>query len=127
MIGAGGLLLAPEPTMLTKVGGVALGAYSADITQSGPRQAWTGHETETMTYYATAGVARELGAPEETAETIARGVDIVVPIALSGGLAAARIAAIRGGRVALIEHEAATGSRLGGHTILKPSVSPTRN
>ena len=119
MVGAGFMLLAPEPTMLTKAGGAALGTYAVDFTQSGLRQAWTGRETETLTYEATAAASRALGAEDDIAEKIARGVDIAVPLALSVGVAACRIAAIRGGRIALIEHEAEAGSRIGGHTILK--------
>jgi hypothetical protein len=45
-------------------------------------------------------------------------VDIAVPLMVSLGLGAARIAAIRVGRISLVEHEAAAGSRLGRHTIL---------
>lgn len=38
---------------------------------------------------------------------------------MSAWLGAARLAAVRGGRIALAEHEAQAGSRVGGHTILK--------
>lgn len=44
---------------------------------------------------------------------------MAVPIALSLGLGAARVAAIRIGRIKLIEHESVTGLKPGGHTILK--------
>jgi hypothetical protein len=46
-------------------------------------------------------------------------VDIGVPLSTSVFLGAARVAAVRVGRIHLIEHEALAGSKLGGHTIAK--------
>lgn len=120
MVGAAALLLAPEPTGATKVGGYALGAYGADVASTGLWQLWTGQPQKTLTNQAAAALARSLGADPETADNIGTGVDIAVPVALSLGLGAMRIAAIRAGRISLIEHEAeAVAPRLGGHTILK--------
>lgn len=45
--------------------------------------------------------------------------DVAVPVALSLGAGAARIAAIRTGRIKLIQHESVTGHTPGGHAILK--------
>ncbi len=118
-LGAGALLLTPEPTMATKVGGVALGLHGADTLQSGGRQLWTGRETRTLTSEGTAALAAALGVDEATAARIGEGVDLAVPIALSLGLGALRVAAVRGGRVVLAEHEAVTLRGVGGHTILK--------
>jgi hypothetical protein len=117
VIGAGALLVAPDPTLLTKVGAGALGASGLDNAQAGARQAWSGGATDTLTYAAAAGAARSFGADEEAAEQIGRGFDIAVPLALSLGLGALRIAAVRAGRVELATHEAVQGSRVGGHTI----------
>ncbi|MEO0463803.1 MAG: RNase A-like domain-containing protein [Pseudomonadota bacterium] len=116
-LGGGALLAVPEPTMLTKVGGGALGLHGIDMMQSGARQAWTGLETDTLTSDTTTAIAEQLGVDAETAERIGDGVDLAVPIVVSAGLAAVRIAAVRGGRISLAAHEAASGSRLGGHTI----------
>jgi hypothetical protein len=118
-LGAAALLLTPEPTTVTKIGGVALGAHGADTMQSGGRQLWTGQDTRTLTSEGTATLAQLLGVNEASAREIGEGVDTAVPIALTFGLGAARLATVRGGRIILAEHEAATGSRLGGHTILK--------
>lgn len=118
-LGAAGLLLAPEPTTLTKVGGIALGAHGADTMQSGGRQLWTGRDTGTLTSDGTAALAQVLGVSEESARRIGEGVDMTVPIALSFGLGAVRLIGVRGGRIVLAEHEALVGSRVGGHTILK--------
>ena len=118
-LGAGALILAPEPTTATKFAGVALGVHGADTMQSGSRQLMTGREVRTNISEGTAALARSLGVSENSAREIGEGVDMAVPIALSLGLGAARLAAVRGGRIVLAEHEAAAGSRLGGHTILK--------
>lgn len=118
-LGAGALLLTPEPTMVTKVGGAALGLHGADTLQSGGRQLWTGHETNTFTSDGSAALARALGVDEATAHNIGEGIDAAVPIALTLGIGAARLAAVRGGRIVLAEHEAATLRGIGGHTIAR--------
>lgn len=118
-LGAGALLLAPEPTMVTKVGGVALGAHGADTMQSGARQLWTGQDTRTLTSEGSAALAQVLGVDEGTARRVGEGVDMAVPIALTLGLGAARLAAVRGGRIILAEHEAAVLRGVGGHTIAR--------
>jgi len=119
IIGSGFLLAAPEPTGATKVGGVALGAHGVDTLQSGFRQAISGHEQQSLTQQGVAALARELGTDEATASNIGMWVDIAVPVAVSLGVGAARIVAVRGGRIVLAEHEALAGSRVGGHTIYK--------
>ncbi len=112
VLGGGVLLFTPEPTMLTKVGGSVLGAHGVDTFQAGVRQAWTGHETKTLTNDSSAALAELLGADEATAKRIGDGVDLAVPLLVASALAAARIAAIRAGRISLAAHEAQ-----GGHTI----------
>jgi len=114
VLGGGALLLAPEPTALTKIGGATLGAHGIDTFQAGIRQAWTGLQTDTVTSDGTTALAEALGVDSATAERIGDGVDLVVPIAVAGALAAARIAAVRSGRISLAVHEAQ-----GGHTIAR--------
>jgi Bacterial CdiA-CT RNAse A domain len=118
MVGAAGLLLAPEPTMATKVGGAALGIHGSDTISTGMRQVWTGQPQRTLTEQGGTALARKAGASPKTAEAVGVGVDIAVPLAVSIGVSAARIAAIRStGRISLIEHEAVAG--VGGHTIAR--------
>jgi hypothetical protein len=114
VIGGGALLLVPEPTMVTKVGGSALGLHGIDSFQAGARQAWNGVDTDTLTSDGTTALAQLLGVDKETAERIGDGVDLLVPMAVAGALVAARVAAIRAGRISLAAHEAQ-----GGHTIAR--------
>jgi hypothetical protein len=114
VIGGGALLLVPEPTTLTKIGGGALGIHGVDSLQAGARQAWSGIDTDTLTSDGTTALAQLLGVDEETAERIGDGVDLLVPIAVAGALVAARVAAVRAGQISLAAHEAQ-----GGHTIAR--------
>jgi hypothetical protein len=119
MVGAGALLLLPDPTLATKAGGVALAAHGADTTSAGFWQLWSGRPQRSLTEEGAARLAGSLGADPATAGRIGTGVDIAVPLAVTFGLGALRIAAVRGGRIVLAEHEAAQGGRIGGHTLLK--------
>jgi hypothetical protein len=114
VLGGGALLLVPEPTMMTKVGGSVLGAHGVDTFQAGIRQAWTGRETKTLTNDGTATLAQLLGVDETTAKRIGDGVDLAVPLVVASVLAAARIAAVRAGKISLAAHEAQ-----GGHVIAR--------
>jgi len=113
LIGAGGLLLAPEPTALTKVAGVALGTHGADTASSGLRQIISGRDTSTLTSDAAKSLSETLGADPKTAEMIGIGADMAIPL-VAGGIGALRVLAVRRGAISLLEEEAA-----GGHTILK--------
>lgn len=111
LIGAGGLLLAPEPTAATKVAGVALGAHGLDTSSSAVRQIATGRDTATLTAEAAESLSSALGAHPKTAEMIGLGADMAVPL-IAGGIGALRALAIRRGAISLAAQEAA-----GGHTI----------
>ena len=87
--------------MLTKVGAGALGIHGADTLQSGARQFWTGRETSTLTKQGAAAAAGALGTSPSSAEAIGEGFDIAVPVVVSLGIGAARIAAVRSGRIVL--------------------------
>jgi hypothetical protein len=119
LVGAGALCLAPEPTMASKAGCFVFGLHGSDTLVAGARQAWTGHDTEDLTQSGTSKLASTMGADATTADRIGLAVDIAVPLAMSAWLGAARLAAVRGGRIQLVEHEVQPGGRLGGHTIAK--------
>lgn len=119
MVGAAALLLMPEPTMASKASGAALAVHGSDTLSAGLWQVWTGQEQRTLTERGATSLALRLGADPTTAGTVGTAVDIAVPLAVSAAVGAVRLASIRSGRISLAEHEAAAGSRLGGHTIAK--------
>ena len=71
----GALLATPEPTMLTKVAGVAVGLHGIDDIQAGLRTAWTGQPTPTVTQQAVTGGAQALGTSPGAAIAIGTVVD----------------------------------------------------
>ena len=89
----GGLLiLAPEPTMLTKVGGGVMAVHGSDNFIAGARQAWTGQTTDSITQQAATAAAEQLGADPVTASRIGVGIDIGVGLAGSGLASLGRLA-----------------------------------
>lgn len=114
MGGGSALILTPEPTMITKVGGWALALHGSDTAATGLRQIYTGRPENTLTEQAAEGLAHEFGASRATAHTVGVTVDILVPLVVLAGLGAVRVAAVRAGRISLAAEEAA-----GGHTIAK--------
>lgn len=117
LIGAGALLLTPEPTMVTKVAGGALGVHGLDTTAAGIRQVISGKPVTTLTADAAKAAAESLGVDERHAAMIGAGVDIAIPL-IVGGIGAARVLAVRRGTISLAAHEQ-TALRAGGHTILE--------
>lgn len=117
MVGAAALILAPEPTLATKAGGLVLAGHGSDTISSGFWQMWTGRPQRTLTDRAATELALRLGATQNTAEMIGTGVDIAVPLLVASAAGAARLSAVRSGRISLIEHEASLGSKIGGHSI----------
>jgi hypothetical protein len=134
--GVGGalLLLAPEPTMVTKVGGSILIAHAADTMQAAVRQLFSGRPINDLTTTGAAWAARRAGASEKSAQRIGVVMDVAVPFAAGGFIQGAeRIVAIRAGRIAITSEEAVAGKagrisldleeedkvlgREGGHTI----------
>lgn len=119
LIGAGVLCVLPEPTMASKAGCVVLGLHGSDNFVAGARQVWSGRSESSLTETAASAAAQGLGADKQLADNIGLAVDIAVPMAFASALGAARLASVRAGRINLVQHEAAAGSRLGGHTLLK--------
>ncbi|QTF09956.1 hypothetical protein HC231_20065 [Brenneria izadpanahii] len=117
MFGAGVMCIVPEPTMLTKAGCIIVGTHSLDTVQASIRQVWTGRQTNTDTYNSAVALAETLGADRNTAMNIGMTVDLAIPMGFAIAVGAARVAAVRSGRIKLAEHESATGRHPGGHTI----------
>jgi hypothetical protein len=106
-------LLAPEPTALTKVAGVALGAHGLDTSSSAIQQIVNGKDSSTLTADGAEALSALLGADPKTAQMIGLGADLAIPL-LASGIGALRVLAVRRGAIDLAAEEAA-----GGHTILK--------
>jgi hypothetical protein len=76
-----GLLLVPEPTLLTKAGGVVVTGHAADSIVAGLREVITGRPADTLTATAAAAGAESLGASPKTAHIIGTVVDVGVGFA----------------------------------------------
>jgi RHS repeat-associated protein len=90
-VAAGGLLLAPDPTMATKVAGAALGLNAIDTIQSGLRTLVSGEVQQSVTSTVAESVALKAGASETTAKWIGVGADVLVPLGASAAASASRI------------------------------------
>ncbi|MFE8115324.1 RNase A-like domain-containing protein [Brenneria goodwinii] len=119
LAGATALCLVPEPTTLTKVGCVVVGAHSLDSINAAANQVITGRDTRTATYESAVALAKQFGADDSTAWKIGLTVDIAVPVGFALAIGAVRVASVRMGRIKLIEHESVTGLKPGGHTLEK--------
>jgi hypothetical protein len=103
--------------MVTKAGGVALGAHGVDQCVTGGRQVWSGRDVRSLTETGVSSLAQSFGASPAAARNMGTAVDILVPVGGATLAGAVRAGAIRAGRISLMRHEAQAGSRLGGHTI----------
>ncbi|HFD2064011.1 TPA: RNase A-like domain-containing protein [Serratia marcescens] len=119
LAGATALCMVPEPTGLTKAACVVVGAHSMDSINTAAAQVLSGRNVQSATYRAAVATAKEFGADDDTAWKVGLTADVGVPIALSLGLGAVRVASVRVGRIKLIQHESASGVKPGGHAILK--------
>ena len=107
-IGGALLILAPDPTLLTKVGGSALALHGLDTTQAAMRQLFSGKPVEDFTQMGATWAAREAGASEQSAHRIGVILDVGVPFTVGAGIfGAERVMAIRAGRVILSEEAVA--------------------
>jgi hypothetical protein len=127
LVGAGVLCLVPEPTAVTKVGCVFMGVHGSDTVSAGALEVWNGRATSTFTEQGSKRAAQSLGASATTANTVALTIDVGVPALFTSMIGALRVGAIRSGRFSLLAHEAAPGSKLGGHTIERHMARLKRN
>ncbi|MGI4830343.1 MAG: RNase A-like domain-containing protein [Janthinobacterium lividum] len=139
------LILTPEPTMVTKVGGTILTVHSADLMQAAVRQLFSGTSVQDMTQRGTTWVTHEAGASDKTAHRIGVVMDVAVSFT-DIGVGLVKLASIRNlrainagriilseesvagkaGRVSMDEEEAVKSlGKEGGHTLEK-HVNPDR-
>lgn len=117
MAGATALCMAPEPTGLTKAACVVVGAHSMDSIKTAADRIITGQDIRSATYRTAATLAKQFGADDKTAWKIGLAVDIAVPTGFALAAGAARVIAVRAGRIKLKAYESTTGTKPGGHTI----------
>ncbi len=96
LVGGGAAMLVPEPTMLSKVGGVILIGHGTDTFTSGIGTLWSGEVSETYTARGAEAGAGALGASPETAHWIGVGVDVAAGVGSSVAVGVARRVVIVG-------------------------------
>lgn len=67
LVGAGALLAVPEPTLVTKAAGGALGAHGIDTASTGVKQVLSGRSESTLTAQSMQAAAEGLGVDPKTA------------------------------------------------------------
>ena len=90
MLVGGALIVTPEPTMLTKAGGIIAVVHGADNISTGFKQLWTGESQTTLTHQSTKAIAKAAGASDATANTIGTGFDMGAGL-FSGGVAVSEV------------------------------------
>lgn len=127
------LILTPEPTMVTKIGGAALTVHGMDTTQAAIRQLFSGKPVADYTQTGGTWIAKQAGASDVAAYRVGVILDVAVPFAVGAGMVGAeKVIAIRAGRAILseeavagkvgrisldIEEENAAIGKEGGHTL----------
>ncbi|MDE1145016.1 MAG: hypothetical protein PW843_00135 [Azospirillaceae bacterium] len=111
-VAAGALIITPEPTMVTKVGGVVLAFDGVDNVNTGLHDLWTGNPHNTLSYRVVRAAAESLGLSPEAADTVGVAVEIAVPLGIAAKWAALRIISIRNGWISVAAEDGA-----GGHII----------
>lgn len=120
LAGSGVLCALPEPTMISKVGCVAMGVHAADQLAAASNQIITGQETNSYAFRAGATAAEALGASRSTGQVIGLATEFVVPLTTASMYNAFRVSTIRAGRMAVAVSEQplhAAKKSVGGHTL----------
>lgn len=125
--GAGVLCAVPEPTMITKVGCVAMGLHAADQMAAGAHQLVTARETDSYAFKAGMTAAEVMGASRASGQVVGLAAEFAVPLSTASLYNAFRVSSVRAGRMTLIVSEQpmhAPNNSVGGHS-LKHHVAKT--
>lgn len=120
LAGSGVLCALPEPTMISKVGCVAMGVHASDQLAAASNQIITGQETNSYAFKAGATAAEVLGASRSTGQVIGLATEFLVPITTASMYNAFRVSSVRAGRMAVAVSEQplhAAKKSIGGHTL----------
>jgi hypothetical protein len=118
--GAGVLCAIPEPTMISKVGCVALGVHAADQLAAGAHQIVTGRETDSYAFKAGMSAAEVMGASRTTGQVVGLAAEFAVPLSTASLYNAFRVSSVRAGRMTIAVSERfphAPKNGPGGHTL----------
>ncbi|MCF5708199.1 hypothetical protein GIV19_12980 [Pseudomonas syringae] len=122
LAGSAILCAVPEPTMVTKVGCIAMGVHASDQLSAGTTQIITGKETNSFAFKAGSSAAEAIGATRATGQIIGLATEFAVPLSTASMYNAFRVSSIRAGRISVITSEKplqASKKLGGGHTIFK--------
>lgn len=122
LAGAGVLCALPDPTMISKVGCVAMGVHAADQLSAASTQILTGRNTDSFAFKAGASAAEALGASHAAGQVIGLATEFAVPLSTASLYNAFRVSSVRAGRMTVVTSEIPLHApkRLGGgHTIAK--------
>ncbi len=120
-VGAG-LLMTPEPTMLSKAAGTVMAAHGADLAYAGVKALLNGEPRRTFTFQGAKASLEYMGASEEWATGIATGIDFAPSVAGIGPL-------LRPKRVPALVDDSATGAKVvdeypAHHSAMFPDSAP---
>lgn len=122
LAGSGVLCAVPEPTMITKVGCIAMGMHASDQLSAGATQLLTGKDTDSFAFKAGSAATEALGASRATGQVIGLATEFAVPLSTASLYNAFRVSSVRAGRISIITSEKplqAPKKFGGGHTKLK--------
>ncbi|WP_232917024.1 RNase A-like domain-containing protein [Pseudomonas viridiflava] len=120
LAGSGVLCALPEPTMISKVGCVAMGVHASDQLSAASTQIVTGQQTDSYAFKAGATAAEALGASRTTGQVIGLATEFVVPLTTASMYNAFRVSSVRAGRMSIAVSEMplhAPKKGMGGHTL----------
>ena len=125
--GAGVLCAIPEPTMISKVGCIAMGIHASDQLAAGAHQLVTAKETDSYAFKAGMTAAEVMGASRATGQVVGLAAEFAVPLSTASLYNAFRVSSVRAGRMTLVVSEQpmhAPNNSVGGHS-LKRHVAKT--
>lgn len=105
LAGSGVLCAVPEPTMITKIGCVAMGVHASDQLSAGATQLLTGKETDSFAFKAGSSAAEALGTSKYAGQVIGLATEFAVPLSTASLYNAFRVSSVRAGRISVATSE----------------------
>lgn len=105
LAGAGILCAAPEPTLVTKAGCIAMGVHGADQSAAGMHQVVTGRATDSFAFKIGSSTAQMMGASRTPAHVIGLAAEFAVPLSTASLYSAFRVSSVRAGKMTIAVSE----------------------